>query len=84
MNWVFLATTEGEIRSVNLSASNNISRVLISKQTLELNVAHLSVDWLHNKLYIVGKKRRSSNWVIKRCDLDGHALTTIYSTLPAK
>jgi hypothetical protein len=60
--------------------------VIVSKDRLDLGVAHLSVDWLHHKLYIVGKKRASStsSWVIKRCDLEGNGLTTIYSKLPTK
>jgi hypothetical protein len=73
--WVFIATSEGEISRTDLH--RNETTVLILKERLELvEVPFLAVDWLHNKLYIVGKKR-SSAWVIKRCDLSGDKLITV-------
>lgn len=75
---VFIATQDGEIIRTGL---NHSQTVILRKDRLQLEVVFLSVDWLHNQLYIVGKKWRSDNWTIKRCDLTGNNLVTVYTYL---
>ncbi|ODM95801.1 Proto-oncogene tyrosine-protein kinase ROS [Orchesella cincta] len=78
--WVFIATSEGDI--IRTGLINNQNLLILRKDRLDLPVvSFLAVDWLHNQLYIVGKKRQSSNWSIKRCDLNGNNLITIYPYL---
>ncbi len=77
--WVFIATDDGDILRKGLDQSQHT--LIVRRSRLDLEVAFLAVDWLHNQLYIVGKKWRSTNWSIKKCDLNGNNLVTIYTYL---
>lgn len=84
---IFIATGQGDIVRTGLEhpssdgESRNSSQLIVRRDRLDLVVSFLAMDWLHNHLYIVGKKKRSSNWSIKRCDLSGNNLMTIYTSL---
>jgi hypothetical protein len=79
---VFIATAEGQV--IRTSLEKNQTTVILSKEKLDIYVTFLSVDWLHDKLYLVGRKKRSATWCIKRCDLDGDRLSTVLPTLGAQ
>jgi len=78
---VFVATAEGEV--IRTSLEKNQTTVILGKERLDIWVSFLSVDWLHDQLYLVGKKKRSNTWTIKRCELNGERLTTVLPSLSA-
>ncbi|CAG7731893.1 unnamed protein product [Allacma fusca] len=80
--WVYIATSNGQV--MRKSLEKNQSLEIFSSDGLDIVISFMSVDWLHNKLYLVGKMKSSSQWLIKICELNGQGLnTTIFPYLGA-
>lgn len=80
--WIFVATADGQVIRTGLERNDSV--VLLSPEKLDITVQFLSVDWLHDKLYLVGKKKRSTTWCIKKCEFNGEKLQTVYPNLGAQ
>jgi len=84
-NLVFIATADGEVIRTRLGTGNvNETQVILSKTKLDIQVSFLSVDWLHDKLYLVGKKKRSNTWSIRKADLNGARLQTVLPNIGSR
>lgn len=77
--WVFIATVDGQV--VRTSLDKNETVIIFPRRALDVSIMFMSVDWLHNKLFLLGRMGQSSHWVIKRCELGGEDLVTIYPFL---
>lgn len=82
--WLFVADDGGNIIRTTMELSNPIvldkvkRSVIIDKQSgLNFEPSLLSVDWLNDHLYILGKHVNASQpvWEINRCALDGSGMT---------
>lgn len=74
---MFFSDDGGFINKINLDNIREITQILTPDQGLNFKPSLLSVDWLNNQLYILGKidDPDVDRWQISRCSLDGKGLT---------
>ena len=85
-NLVFIATSEGEVIEASLGPTNH-TKVILTKEKLDIQVSFLSVDWLHDKLYLVGKEKREKRshiWSIWKANLNGARLQPVLRNMGSK
>lgn len=76
-NFIFYSDEAGFINRKNLDNSTDVTQILKPDQGLNFKPSLLSVDWLNNQLYILGKVDvpNFDRWQISRCSLEGKGLT---------
>lgn len=76
-NFMFYSDDAGFINRINLVNLTEVTEILKPDQGLNFKPSLLSVDWLNNQLYILGKidDPDVDRWQISRCSLDGKGLT---------
>lgn len=77
--YLFIAT--GDYNITRKSLDGNETKQLVPGGGSDIVIRFLSVDWLHDKLYILGRLKGAlaNSWVIRRCNLEGGKLEQHYS-----